>query len=74
MSTHNICFYGEITKIILKYLPYLFHCQTVHLHQLRGHDSDLDLCPGRGDASHHGAVLLVFTLLDLAKRVLRWPP
>ena len=29
MSTHNICFYGEISKIILKFIlkypPYLFH-------------------------------------------------
>ena len=26
MSTHNMYFCGEITKIILKYPPYLFHC------------------------------------------------
>ena len=25
MSTNNICFYGEIMKIIPKYTPYLFH-------------------------------------------------
>ena len=25
MITHNLRFYGEITKIILKYRPYLFH-------------------------------------------------
>ena len=32
MSTHNICFYGELTKnylsIIIKYPPYLFNYKT----------------------------------------------
>ena len=35
MSTHNICFYGEIWKIIsiiiIKYPPYLFHWQSSRL-------------------------------------------
>ena len=26
MGTHNIGFHGELTKIIIKYLPYLFFC------------------------------------------------
>ena len=33
MSTHNICFYGELTKIIIKYPPYLFHSYRVTLHK-----------------------------------------
>ena len=31
MSTHNIRFSVELTKIILKYPPYLFHCYLYHI-------------------------------------------
>ena len=29
MGTNNIGFHGELTKIIIKYLPYLFFCGII---------------------------------------------
>ena len=35
MSTHNIGFYEEISKIIIKYAPYFFCCVTIMLLSFR---------------------------------------
>ena len=57
MSTHNICFYEEISKIItklssniIKYAPYFFCCFFITEDQIRGVlkdrlEEDLCQCP-----------------------------